>query len=200
MFRSQTVVGDKLVGDDLDAYELGDLQQIVAGHAEQEGHGVTDVAQDELQGEVRFAVLGDVDVSTPPAQEAVDQADQGDDAEQGGDDHSGDLDAQPGPVGEGVEGVRGPVLVVVRDDAATRGDGLLRLRVPHLTHGQRRGDGHDAARDQGLGVQPETDVGHEDRTGDGGEPRSHDLVEFGQGQVRHKGPDEHGGFALADER
>jgi hypothetical protein len=59
----QGVIRDEFVGDDFDADELGDLEEIIAGNAQQEGDRVADVAKDELQGEISLAVLGDVDVS-----------------------------------------------------------------------------------------------------------------------------------------
>lgn len=114
---SQSRKGDELVGDDLDANDLTDGAEILCGHTEQPGHGVEDVSENELQGQ--RVGIEDLQVLAPPAEKAVDEADKGDDAQQGGRDHAGDLQAEPGAVGKGVQGVGGLVLVIVGDhDAA----------------------------------------------------------------------------------
>lgn len=91
------------------------------------------------------------------------------------------------------------MLLVLRHDDAAGGQRLLRLGVPHLRDGERGRDRHDARRHERLGVEPKPDIGDQHGTGDGGEAAGHDLVDLGEGQVRHEGPDEHGGLALADE-
>jgi len=75
----QRVEGDELVRDDFDPDEAADEQQVAAGarDAEQEGDWVADVAEDELEGEVVVAV--EVDVAAPPGEQAVDEAEEGDD-------------------------------------------------------------------------------------------------------------------------
>lgn len=184
--------------DDLDADQLRDAQEIgPAGDAEEEGDGVADVAQDQLDGEVVFAVQ--VDVAAPPGQETVDQAEQGDDAEQRGHDHAGDLETEPGAVGEGVEGVGGLVLVVGHDDFAG-GKRFFDFGVAQLAHCDGGGDRHHTARDEDLRVHAHADIGHEDGTGDGRETGGHDLVQLGGRQVGHKRLDEHGALSLSDER
>jgi hypothetical protein len=198
-FAGQAVVGDEFVGDNLEADELTNVEQIVPGDTEQEGHRVADVAKDELQGKVRLAILGDVDISSPPAQEAVDQADQGDNAKKSSNNHAGNFDTQPRTVGEGVQGVCGSVLVVIGDHNSPGSNGLLGLGVSHLRHSQTGRNGHDTARHQCLWVQTEANVRHKHGTSDGGKTRAHDLVDFGQGQVRDERSNQHGGFTLSDE-
>ncbi|TKW55004.1 hypothetical protein CTA1_13402 [Colletotrichum tanaceti] len=189
--------GDILVGDDLHADELGDDEQVLVGDPETPGHRVEDVAQDELEGQGRVV---DAEIPADPSQDAVDEGDEGDDAEEGGQDHAGHLEAEPGAVGKGVDGVgRLVVFVVVGHRDAALGQALLGLRVPQLRDGDAGGNGHDARRDEHLGVEAEADVAHEHRPGDGGEAAGHDLVDLGQREVGHEGLDQHGRLALADE-
>ena len=63
VFARQRIICDKLICNDFDADKLGDWEEISAGHSQQEGDRVADVAKDELQSEVWSAVLGDVDIS-----------------------------------------------------------------------------------------------------------------------------------------
>ena len=63
LLTGQRVVCNKLVGDDLDANQLAHTEQVGAGHTQQEGDGVADVAENELQGEIRSAVLGNIVIS-----------------------------------------------------------------------------------------------------------------------------------------
>ena len=142
----------------------------------------------------------DVDVSSPPGQETVDESDEGDDTEQRADDTAGDLDTEHGTDGEGVQRVLQLFILVLRDDDVSSGERLLGLGVTELGDGQRRGDGHDARRDQHLGVQTETDVSDKDRSGDRGETASHDLVDLRLGHERDEWSDQHGGFSLTDKR
>ncbi|KAH6603754.1 hypothetical protein Trco_007200 [Trichoderma cornu-damae] len=193
--RQALIVGT--YGNDLLGNELGNLEEIaVSRNTEQEGHRVEDVGQDGLQSQ---GGVVDVDVVAPPGEEAVDEADGGEDAEERGDDGAANLDAEPGAVGEGVQGVFGLVLVVVGDDDAAGGQGLLRLGIAELGDGQGGGDGHDAGGDEGLGVEAEADVADQDGAGDCGEAAGHDLVQLGVGHVGDEGADQHGGLALADE-
>lgn len=60
---SEGVVGNEFIGNDFYANEFSDLKQIISGHAKKECHWVADVAKDELQGKIGFAVLGNVDIS-----------------------------------------------------------------------------------------------------------------------------------------
>ena len=107
----------------------GQIGQIPSGNAQQERNRVKDVAENRLQREGRFV---DVEVAAPPREQAVDEADGGQDAEQGRDDGAANLDTQPRAVGKGVQRVLRLVLVVVRNDDPTRRQRLLRLGVPEL--------------------------------------------------------------------
>ena len=188
---------EKTHGNQLRPDQSAHEQQIaVPWHAQQERDWIADVPDDQLDGEVR---LDDAEVLAPPAEQAVDEAQQGEDAQQRGDDHARDLQAQPSAVGEGVQRVGRPVLLVVRDDDPARRQRLLGLRVAQLRDGQAGRDAHDAARDERLRVQAEADVGHQHGAGDGGEAGRHDLVQLGLGQVRDEGPDQHRRLALPDE-
>lgn len=185
--------------DEFGADELADLEDVVvlAAHAQQKGNGVADVTHDELNG--KWGVV-DVEVAAPPGEEAVDEADEGDDTEEDGGDHAGNLDAGPGAVGEGVQGVRGlGFLVVMGHDDAAGGESFLLLGPAQLRSRERGGDAHDAGGDESLRVDAHADVGDEDGAGDGGVAGTHDLVDLGSGEVGDEGLDEHGGLALADE-
>ena len=78
----ERVVSNELVGDDLDSNELCDFEQLVARHTQEEGNGVHDVTEQELQSQVGLAVLGDVEIAAPPAEHAVDQTNESNNAEQ----------------------------------------------------------------------------------------------------------------------
>ena len=54
--------------DDLEADQAGDVQDITPGYTEEEGDGVEDVADNQLDGEVVVAV--EANVTSPPSQEA----------------------------------------------------------------------------------------------------------------------------------
>lgn len=135
----------------------------------------------------------------PPGEEAVDQTDEGDDAEEGGGDHGCNFQTEPRAHREGVQGVGGPVLLVVGDDDPARCEAFLFLWPAELGAGERGGNTHHAGGDEGLCVHAHGNIGDEHATGDGCEARAHDLVEFGHGEVWYERADEHGGFALADE-
>lgn len=139
-------------------------------------------------------------VLAPPTEKAVDKSNNGNDTEESGDDHASNLDTKPGTIGKSVKGVGGLVLIVLGNHNAARGQGLLRLGVTHLGNSQGSRDRHDAAGDEGLGVKTKTDVSNQDRASNGGKTASHDLVNFGQSQVRHERTDQHGRLALANER
>lgn len=67
LFTGQRGEGDEFVGDDFDADQLADLEQVVSRNTEKEGHGVADVAEEDLEGQIRFAIFGDVDISEKKA-------------------------------------------------------------------------------------------------------------------------------------
>lgn len=190
------VEGEELIDDDLLTDELADTKQVVIGDAQQPGDGVENVAEDELEGELG---VDHAPVAGPPAEEAVNEPHERDDAQQRGDDHAGDLQAEPRAVGERVQRVRRLVLLVVGHHHVARRERLLGLRVPHLRDGEGRRDRHDAGRDEGLRVQAHLDVGDEHGTGNGGETAGHDLVDLGLGEMRDERSDQHGRLALADE-
>ena len=72
----QREVGDELVGDEFRREQLGDDEDLVPGDGEEEGDGVEDVAEDELEGE-----RVDAEAFADPCEEAVDRGDEGDDGE-----------------------------------------------------------------------------------------------------------------------
>lgn len=183
-------------GNDFDADQLGDFEEIVVPrHAEEEGDGVANVTDDELDCQRRGI---DVEVPAPPRQEAVCQAEKRYDAEDDCDNHACDLKAEPGAAGERVEGVRGTVLVVVRDDDAAGCEGFFSFRVTEFGYGEGGRDGHDAGGDESLRVHTQPDVSDKDGAGDGGEAGAHYLVEFGCREMGDEGADEHGAFALTN--
>jgi hypothetical protein len=56
-------VGNKLIGNDLDANEFTNTLQISSWNAKQECDWIANVSEDELEGEVGFTIFGDVDIS-----------------------------------------------------------------------------------------------------------------------------------------
>lgn len=162
-------------GDNLLGNEPGNLEQfrLFAGDAEQERDREQAVTQNGLNGE--FWVVN-VEVSSPPGEETVDQAHSGNNAEERGDDGTGDLDTKPSTVGEGVEGVLSLVLVIIGNHDTASRKSLLGLRISHLGDGQGGGDRHDARGHKRLSVQTEADVTDQHGTGDGRKTTGHDLV------------------------
>lgn len=192
--------GNELVGDDLDTNETTDEEQVLAlaRYTEQESNGVEDVSEDELKGEVVLAV--EVDVAAPPGEETVNQTQESNNTQECANDHTGDLKTKPSAVGEGVKSVGSLVLIVIGNDDASSGEGLLRFGVAEFGQSKRSWDTHDTGGDESLGVQSHSDVGNEDRTSNGSETRAHDLVELGHGQVGNERLDQHGRFTLTDKR
>ena len=190
---------NELVGDDLDTDETTDKEEVLAftRDTEQEGHRVEDVAEDEFQSEIVLSVQ--VDVTAPPGEKTVDHVQKRNDTQEGGDDHTGDLETEPCAVGESVKSVGGLVLIVIGDDNASSSEGLLLLGVPELAESEGSRDTHDAGRDQSLGVQSHRYIRHQHTTSDGSETRAHDLMQLGHGKMGHKRPDQHGRFSLTDE-
>lgn len=92
------------------------------------------------------------------------------------------------------------MLVIVGNDDSAGCEGFFGFRVAEFGDGEGGGDGHDAGGDESLRVDAEADVGDKDGAGDGGEAGAHYLVEFGCREMGDEGADEHGAFALADER
>ena len=135
---------NKLVGNDLDTNETSHKKQIVAlaRYTEKEGDWVQKVTKDQLERQVVVAV--EVDVAPPPGEETIHQVEKRNNTQKGRDDHTGDLQTEPGTVGECMEGVSGLVLIVVGYNNTTGGKSLLGLWVSQLTEGERRGNAHDA--------------------------------------------------------
>jgi len=130
---------NELVGNDLDTDETADEEEILAftRHTEQESYWVENVAEDELQSKIVLAL--ESDVATPPGEETVDHVEEGDDTQKGGYDHPGDLETEPGTVGESVESVCGFVLIIVGDDNSSSSESLFRLGVTKLAEREMQG-------------------------------------------------------------
>ena len=69
-------VGDEFVFDEFRGEQFGDAEDLVAGDTDEEGDGVEDVAEDELEGE-----CVDAETFTDPGEETVDGSDEGDDSQ-----------------------------------------------------------------------------------------------------------------------
>ena len=65
---------DELVGNNLDTNELGNLEKIISRTVDtkEEGEGIEEVTEDELNSKLWGTIIvGDAEVSTPPAKETV---------------------------------------------------------------------------------------------------------------------------------
>lgn len=72
---------------------MGDLEKVsVTGNSEQEGNWVADVPDNQLKS--KRGVI-DIQVSTPPSEEAVDESHERNDTQQGSGDHRSDLETEP---------------------------------------------------------------------------------------------------------
>ena len=69
-------VGDEFVFDEFRGEQFGDAEDLVAGDTDEEGDGVEDVAQDDLQRE-----RVDAEALADPREQAVDRRDERDDGE-----------------------------------------------------------------------------------------------------------------------
>lgn len=98
--------------DDLLSDQPSNKENIVSfpAHTHQEGDWVKGVSEDGLKSEERRV---DIEVSTPPGHQSVDQADQCDDAQKRGDDTPGDLNTELSSLGKGVKSVLRLVLLVL---------------------------------------------------------------------------------------
>lgn len=120
--------------NDLQPDQLRDLEQIpVTGNSKQEGDRITDIPNDQLDGQWRIV---DIQIMAPPGQQSVAKTDEGDDTEQRRAHHACNLDTQPGTVGKGVQSVSRAVLVVVRNDDTAGSQGLFFLWPAHLGDGK----------------------------------------------------------------
>lgn len=109
-FGRQCGESDEFVDDNLDTNELADWSEILSRDSEEESNWIADVTENELKGE---SWVLDVEISTPPAEKAVDQANKGDDAKKSCNNHARNLDTKPGAIGESVESIRGSMLFVI---------------------------------------------------------------------------------------
>ncbi|CRK38233.1 hypothetical protein BN1708_007695, partial [Verticillium longisporum] len=172
------------------------IQKIrVARYTKQESDGVEHVPGNEIKRQGRRV---DVEEASPPRQQAVNETNEGKNAEQRSHDTASNLDTEPGAVRKGVDGVGSGVLLIIRNDDLAGREGLLNFRIAELGDGKGCGDGHDARRHHGLRIEAETDVSDEHRAGNGGETTRQNLVQLRIGHVRHKGANEKSRLALAD--
>src|SRR3984957_4363346 len=131
--------------------------------------------------------------------DAVDQADQGEEADDHDGDVEGELTAVDGAAGDGGdEGVAFVLFAGGHDDGAG-GGGDLGLGDEHLGYEDGAGGGHDDGGEQVLRVDAEADVGGHDAAGDVGHAGGHDGHELGAGGAGEEGGDGEGGFGLAHE-
>lgn len=184
-------------GDDLLGNKLGNLEDIaISRNTKQESNWVKDIGQDGLESE--FGIV-DVDVMTPPSEKSVDETDGGKNAEKRGDNGTTNLDTEPSTVGKSVQGVFSLVLIIVGNDDATSGEGLLGLGITQLGDGKGCRNRHDAGGNKSLGVQTKTNVANKHGTRNSSKTASQDLVKLGVGHVGDKGTDQHGRFSLSNE-
>ncbi|CAI6339751.1 unnamed protein product [Periconia digitata] len=193
----ESVEGHKLVGDDLDTDETSDKEQFldVALDSEQESDGQADVTENELESQVVLALQPNI--TTPPGKNTVDEGDESDDDKKCTDNHTSNLDTEPGTVGESVETVDGLVVLILGDDDASGGKGLLLLGITEFTDGEGSRDTHHARRDQSLRI--DTHVTSANTSRNGRKTRGHDLMNLSPGEMGHKWLDQHGRLSLADE-
>jgi len=189
---------DNTYGNDLEADQTGDVEDVAPRDTKQEGDRVEDVADNQLDGEVVVSV--ETNVASPPGQEARNEVQQRNNDKEGCDDHAGNLDSQPGALGKSFQNVGTLITLVLGHDDLASGETLLFLRITEVAESQRSRDGHDAAGNEHLCVQAEVDVGDQNGASDGRETTGHDLVNFGLGQVGHERLDQHGALSLSDER
>ena len=69
-------VGDEFVFDEFRGEQFGDAEDLMSGDTDEEGDGVEDVSEDELEGE-----CVDAETFTDPGEETVDGSDEGDDGQ-----------------------------------------------------------------------------------------------------------------------
>lgn len=110
------------VQGNLDANELRDLDQVVAlsRHPEQESDGVKHIAKNQLNREVVRIIVSspNVEIATPPCQQAIDERNEGDDAEKCAQNHACNFESKPRTICECVESIGGAVILIVGNDNA----------------------------------------------------------------------------------
>ena len=127
--RCKAQVGRELVGNQLGSEETRDLDDLSTRNAEEEGDGVENVPENQLERKVvNRETLSD------PSEQTINSSNKGQDGQSVGEDEARNNEAEDGALREGVEGVGGrvgSVFAPVNDNAAA-GHGLLGLGVAHF--------------------------------------------------------------------
>lgn len=112
---------------------------MAAADSEEEGDGVEDVADNELD-----AQLLDVEVVTPPAKETIAETKESENGKQTGNNHTADFDTKPRAVSKSVKRVGGfGITILWNSDLIGSQDRLrLSLWVAHFGDGERGGNTH----------------------------------------------------------
>ena len=131
--------------------------------------------------------------------DGVEEADQGDEADEHDGDVEGELASVDGASGDGGDEVFVGVLFVGRHLDGAGGGGDFGFRDQHLGDEDGAGGGHDDGGEQVLGVDAEADVGGHDSAGDVGHSGGHDDHELAAGGSGEEGADGEGSFGLAHE-
>ncbi len=169
------------------------------GDADEPGDGGSDDAEDGVEG------VGKGNLAVGPGEvgdaehDGVEEADQGDEADQHDGDVEGELAAVDGAPGDGGDEVFVSVLFIGRHVDGAGGGGDLRLGDEHLCDENGAGGGHDDGGEEVLGVDAEEDVCRHDAAGDVSHARGHDGHQFGAGGSGQEGADGEGGFGLTHE-
>jgi hypothetical protein len=78
--------------DNLDPDQTSDLQEVtITRDTKQECNRIEEITKDKLERQVVLA-WSDIDVSSPPCKETINETNKCDDAEQSGNDHTSNLD------------------------------------------------------------------------------------------------------------
>ena len=144
--RKRITYSNELIGHNLQPNQLRDTEDIpVSWNTEQERNGVEDVSEDQLDAQ-GWAI--DVQVFTPPSEQSIDEAEEGENAEESSDNHTTDSETEPRTVGESVETVRWLLLVVLGNCDFAGCESLFGFGVAELGDGEGGWDGHDAGGDE----------------------------------------------------
>ncbi len=169
------------------------------GDADEPGDGGSDDAEDAVEG-VRE---GDVAVGPEEVADAehhgVEQADEGEEADEHDGYVEGELASVDGAAGDGGDEVVVFVLLVGGHVDGAGGGGDFGLGDEHFCYEDGAGGGHDDGGEEILRVDAEADVGRHDSAGDVGHAGGHDGHELGAGGSAEEGADGEGGFGLAHE-
>lgn len=176
---------NKLVDDVLDTHHLGGGIDILRGHAQDPGNGVEAVSDEALDGDT-----SDTKEDKEPVDDIVGAGQEGDETDQDSRDDNAELHTKNGAVGEGVDkGIFG--LGTLKGDVLAAGKRNLLLGVAHLGGDNGAGDGHNAAGDQVGRRGTEANETQIDRSRNGGESRSKNLVNLGVGGMLEVRTDQH---------